>query len=475
MFQPAVVPFYLTYGLSVGKLVPLTRWDITAILRLPMPLDPTLLADFRARLAEAREGDQEAWESSRRLVGRSHLHATLKRLADAIHSSSLPAPLRDALLSALGGGTAERVQSLPGEALKQLTGLPATKAVRVLCLFFDLQDDGEQIASVPTLTPAQVEQFVRDHRNPFDLLLESEAASLLDLGAGDLSFAEELVEQYLPRLTRQHKSFTLHCLDRVQSGSKLGAAYQADPARLERLRRAASASLQFHYWADQDMFELGRLKKVQPCYTIVSCQAPATPTFAYEPTRLSRSLIEEQLRRSKGQFRKVRVEGKEALEVLHEGRALLFPPWKFDIRGPLALLNLLAGRGKLGILSAVDNEVFWELLAQLLQDERFRPAETLFGPQNLPDIFGDVHAKLSALPVGGSLSLADLAELRATLPPAGSQPVEQGRRHRFRYVEIRRGAVFEGMPASRTARLFKDMKEEATPWMLLLVPERGEG
>jgi hypothetical protein len=439
-----------------------------------MPLDPTGLADFRARLAEARERNQGAWEASRRLVGRSRLQASLKRLADAIRSSSLPAPLREGLLGAISGGSADRVQSLPGEALKQLTGLPATKAVRALCLFFEVRDDGEQTASVPTVTPTQVEQFIRDHRNPFDLLLGSEVASLLDLGAGDLSFAEELVEQYLPRLTGQQKSLTLHCLDRVQPGSKLGVAYQGDPARLDRLRRATSAGLQLHYWANQDMFELGKLKKVLSCYTIVTCQAPATPTFAFEPTRLSRSLIEKQLRKTKGQFRKVRVEGEEALEVLHEGRALLFPPWKFDIKGPLALLDLLARRSTLGILSAVDNEVFWELLAQLLQGERFRPAETLFSPQNLPDIFGDVHAKLSALPVGGSLPLADLAELRATLPSMGNQPVEQGRRYRFRYVEIRRGAVFEGMPASRTARLFKDMKEEATPWMLLLVPEECE-
>jgi hypothetical protein len=439
-----------------------------------MPPDPTVLADFRARLAEARERNKEAWEASRRLVGRSRLHATLKRLADAIRSSSLSAPLRDRLLGIIGSGATDRVQSLPGEALKQLTGLPATKAVRALCLFFEVRDDGEQTASVPTLTPAQVEQFIRDHRNPFDLLLESGVASLLDLGAGDLSFAEELVEQYLPRLTKQQKALTLHCLDRVQPGSKLGAAYHADPARLDRLRRGSSALLQFHYWANQDMFELGRLQKVLPRYTIVICQAPATPTFAFEPTRLSRSLIEKQLRKTKGQFQKVRVEGEEALEVLHEGRALLFPPWKFDIKGPLALLNLLARRSTLGILSAVDNEVFWELLAQLLQDERYRPAEMLFSPQNLPDIFGDVHAKLSVLPVGGSLPLADLAELRATLPSMGNQPVEQDRRYRFRYVEIRRGAAFEGMPASRTVRLFKDMKEEAPPWMLLLVPEECE-
>ena len=78
-----------------------------------MPLDPTGLADFRARLAEARERNQEAWEASRRLVGRSRLQASLKRLADAIRSSSLPAHLREGLLGAISGGSADRVQSLP--------------------------------------------------------------------------------------------------------------------------------------------------------------------------------------------------------------------------------------------------------------------------------------------------------------------------------------------------------------------------
>ncbi|MBI5410470.1 MAG: hypothetical protein HZA21_00600 [Nitrospirae bacterium] len=433
-------------------------------------LSASLLADFRARLRESREENPEAWEASSRLVGQANLQATLKRLVAAIQASSFSPSLQEVLLAGLRGGVVERIQELPAEQLKQLTGLPATKAVRSLCVLFGLPEGAEAAASVATLTPTQVEQFVRDQRNPFDLLLTSEAASLLDLGAGDLSFAGEMVEQYMPRLSQQQKPLVLHCTDRVQPGSVLGTAYQADPIRLQYLRTAASSDLQFQYWGNQDMFELVRTKKVRPCYTIVTCQAPATPTFAYEPTRLSRALIEERLRQSKGLFRKVRVEGEEALEVLHEGRALIFPPWKFDIQGPLALLNLLARRSKLGILSAVDNEVFWELLAQLLHDERFRPADQLFNSENLAEIFGDVHAKLSALPVGGSIALAGLADLRESLPPGLSESGMKGR-YRFRYVEVRRGAVFEGMPASRTARLFKDMKEEAPPWMLILVPD----
>jgi hypothetical protein len=43
--------------------------------------------------------------------------------------------------------------------------------------------------------------------------------------------------------------------------------------------------------------------------------------------------------------------------------------------------------------------------------------------------------------------------------------------YRFRYVEVSRGAVFDGLPASQTARRFSSMKEEAPPWMLVLVPD----
>ncbi|MBK9998521.1 MAG: hypothetical protein IPO99_15665 [Nitrospira sp.] len=76
-------------------------------------------------------------------------------------------------------------------------------------------------------------------------------------------------------------------------------------------------------------------------YLIVTCWAPATPTFAYEPTRLSPACLAEELRRPKGESDK-------------SGMAKS-PPWKcttrvgvsfsaleFDIRAPLALLELMA-------------------------------------------------------------------------------------------------------------------------------------
>src|SRR5690606_333726 len=139
----------------------------------------------------------------------------------------------------------------------------------------------------------------------------------------------------------------------------------------------------------------------------------ATPTFAYEPARLSAGIITEHLRRTKGSFRRTQIHGEAALEVQHGDRALLFPPWKCEIIGPLALLGLLAERGCLCILGSIDTQVFWEILAQLLADSRFRPSDTPFAAENVPGIFGEVFQKLEALPIGAAVDLASVAPLRS--------------------------------------------------------------
>lgn len=314
-------------------------------------------------------------------------------------------------------------------------------------------------------TSEQIEQFLRQHRNPYDLLLDADAPSLLDLGAGDLSFLDELAAQYLPRLKEQNRTLTLHALDRLGPGSIFGGPLHADSGRLARLQRMER--LRVRFWGGADM--LAPRPELLPRYTIVTCHAPATPTFALEPARLSGPVIDRYLRRTKGEFRVVREGNEEALEVLHRGRALLFPPWKFEIRGPLALLETMASRSDLCVLSAVDNEVFWEMLAQLVADPAMRPADVVFAPDVLAHLFGPVYSKLMALPVGGSLSLSDLTAVRTDIPSVlGARGF-----YRFHSMEIRRGAIFPDMPASSTARRFKDMAEEAPPWCLILVPERG--
>ncbi|TAJ07590.1 MAG: hypothetical protein EPO61_12715 [Nitrospirae bacterium] len=436
-------------------------------------LDAALLTEFKAQLTRSRIERPEAWASSSRLVGQAHLCATLPRLVSAIQASSAPPPLRQALLAALQGGSVERVQDLSADRLTHLTGLPATKAVRSLCVLFKIADSPSAAMPVTSMTEQEIEAFVRANRNPYDLLLQAEAASLLDLGAGDLTFADEVVARYLPPLQSQGNPLALHCVDRIDPSSKLAGPLQADPERLARLRGYAPGTLDFRYWGNQDCFDLRQLKKLLPYYTIVTCNAPPTPAVAYEPSRLSASVIEAHLRKTKGHFRKIRVQGEEALEVLDGDKALLFPPWKFDIKGPLALLELMAGKGQLCVLGAVDNEVFWEILAQLPADERCRPADVIFTQANLPKVFGSLYARLSALPVGQSLDLASLTNLRQDFPRRVDQRGGSRAPYRFRHVEIRRGATFEGLPAGRTARLFKDMKDEASPWFLLLVPEHG--
>ena len=242
--------------------------------------------------------------------------------------------------------------------------------------------------------------------------------------------------------------------------------------RLNGLR--SRTGLSFQFYGNQDMFDLGNLdqaRKLAPRYTIATCWAPATPTFAYEPTRLSDHIITQDLHRTKGTFRQTHYSGEPALEVQHGDRALLFPPWKFEIRGPLALLDLLARRGFLCVLGAVDTQVFWEILAQLLDDVRYRPDNQPFTSDNLPTIFGEIFERLSRLALGETLNLSDCGPLRRQIPRVLPLLPTQDPSYRFRSVQIRRGAVFPGVPASSTARRFSDMVEESPPWMLILVPE----
>jgi hypothetical protein len=318
------------------------------------------------------------------------------------------------------------------------------------------------------VTAAEVEQITREAANPFDLLLHGGDASVLELGAGDLSFAWALVECYLTRLQRQHRELILHCIDRLRPGSRLGGPLHADPVLLNKLQKTSPSGLQFRFIGNQDMFELDKTEGLPACYAIVACSAPATPAFAYEPTRLSSTVIEQHLRETKGKYRTVPMEDEEALEVRHQGRSLLFPPWKFEIRGPLALLELLARRGRLAVLSVIDAEVFWELMSQLVDDPSVRPRDVILTPSTVADLFGPLCAKLSLLPIGSRLVLSDIASLRSSLPSVLDEP---GSPYRFRYVEIRRGAVFSGIPASRTAHLFNHMKEEEPPWFMVLVPD----
>jgi hypothetical protein len=417
------------------------------------------LAEFRNLVSRRAKHSAAQWEKSRHLIQDDLVPSTLERLRVRSLESALPGPVRDRLCLAFSQ-PAQRIHDLDGDALKQLTGLPATKAVRALCVYFELVEHPAARWPVPAMPSHSVEQILRETPNPFDLLLHSDVASVLDLGAGDLSFADELTDRYLPLLRRQNRTFILHCVDRLHPHSKLGGPLHPDAARLRSLRERLGSS--FGFFGNQNMFELTALDeqgKLAPRYAIATCWAPATPTFAYEPSRLSPATIDEHLRRTKGLFRHTKVDGEPALEVRHGERLLLFPPWKFDIVGPLALLRLLARRGSLCLLGAVDAQVFWEILAQLLEDLRYRPPDIPFTPDNIPDIFGEVYRGLDQLPIGASIDLAALGTIRQeTGAPC------------FRRIHVRRGPTFPEAPASSTARKFSSMAEETTPWCLTLVP-----
>ncbi|MYJ54448.1 MAG: hypothetical protein F4090_06045 [Nitrospira sp. SB0672_bin_25] len=430
------------------------------------PVAPQNPAQLRRFLQESKSADPAAWESARKLVHRTKLEHTLARLVERIQHSTLPGTLRDGLVAGLNPASAEGIDQV---RLKELTGLPPTKAIRALCVYFALARE-EATSSGPA--PHEVEAFVKQNVSPYDLLLHVEKPSLLDLGAGDLSFEEEFLDQYLPSLQHSGKALALHAVDRLQPGSQLGGAYHADPERLRRFTHDAPDTLLFRFWGGVDMMELSTHPHLLAQYTMVTCHAPATPTFAYEPTRLSPATIHSHLTKTKGDYRTVRLRGEKALEVMHRGQALTFPHWKFVIYGPLALLDLAARRGALCILSAIDDEVFWEILAQLVEDSGMRPPDVVFTPETIPEIFGHVHQALVSLKIGERCNLSDVTPLRQAMPVSTTPQERNPVAYRFRFAEIRRGAVFPGMPAGSTARRFRHMGEEVPPWHLVLVPER---
>ncbi|HMS82984.1 MAG TPA: hypothetical protein PKD12_04995 [Nitrospira sp.] len=434
-----------------------------------MPSDE--LTEFRHAVSRRARQAPAQWEASKRLVEGSTLPSTMAQLSDAIQRRDLPEVVRQVLLSLFDQPLSSRLQDLNSETLKSLTGLPPAKAVRALCVWFQLVPPPASKWPTTCLSSEAVEGKLRQLTNPFEFLAHADVASVLDIGAGDLSFAEELVDLYGQRCTQENRPFILHCLDRLDPRSRLGGPLHVEPERLHKLQQREGLSLSF--FGNQDMFELGALDErgsLAPRYTIATCWAPASPTFAYEPTRLSQVLIAQDLERTRGAFRQTRYGKEVALEVQHRDRALLFPSWKFDVIGPRALLKLLAQRGVVCVLGSVDVQVFWELLAQLLDDPRYRPQDQAFHPENLPMIFGKIYEALTSLPVGESIDLAKLAPLRQKRSDSAGFLHTDDRDSTFRYVRITRGAIFPGMPASSTARKFSAMTEEVPPWLVTLIP-----
>jgi len=423
---------------------------------------------FRKRLREALETNRQAWTASRRLVAPPVAAETIQRLKAAVSGSSLDPSLREELLRLLAPGESAGLKAIPGDEFRKLTGLNPTKAIRNLCLLLGVSAEADKSqALVSVMAQEEIEAAVRGKDNPFDLLLATDVASVVDVGAGDLTFAEEVVKRYLGALEQAGRDLTLHCLDRLNPQEEFSPLVQAGRERLDRFRRNPSPHLKFRFFGNHDMFDSESFQGEFPRYTIAACYGPASPTFAYEPSRVSPHAVQARLRETKGEFRRVKVKGRELLEVRHGGERLTFPPWKFDIYGPLALLDLLSRKGKLCILGAVDMEVFWEILSQLLPDEQARPRDVFFTAENVRELLGPIYEELLNLAVGERTVLKDI---RQGVPRVLGPEKERGEAYGFRYVEVRRGAVFPGVPAGRTAYVFHEMTREEAPWFLTLVP-----
>ena len=162
----------------------------------PLPQDSPARIEFRSCLKDLRSSKPREWQASRTLVAAENLVATLQRLSEAIRISTLAPEIREPLLAWLLPAAQESAIPDPdSDLLKRLTGFPRAKALRALCVHFGLTDLSDRSTAAPPWTTDHVEPFLRSHTNPFDLLLEVEAPSLLDLGAGDLSFVHELTAQ----------------------------------------------------------------------------------------------------------------------------------------------------------------------------------------------------------------------------------------------------------------------------------------
>jgi hypothetical protein len=427
-------------------------------------------ADFRERIKASRESYPHHWEASRKLMVPETLKTMLPALIQHIQKISLDPTLRRRLIDALEQFSKKTKNKEGNQVLKDLTGFPPSKAVRALMVWGILAVDGGR-ENPEELSGVRCEEIIRGAFNPYDVLRHTATPSLLDIGAGDLSFEQELVDYYVPHVRAQHTPLTLHAFDRLMPGSRVGGVYHKNVDCERYLHSFSSEELRFKFWGGMSLETFWKVKGRLPRYTVSTCHAPANPTFAYEPGRLAPETIQVHLQSSRGQYRLSRYDGEPVLEVSHQGQTLTFPDWKFDILGPLALLRFMAQRSCVGILSAIDDEVFWELLSQLLAEDRFRPPNEIFTKASLPEIFGTVYEELTSMDVGERKDLSRLADLRDPMPFGVATNDDTRISCRFRYVEIRRGAVLEGVPSSFTARQFSQMKEESTPWWVIFIPD----
>ena len=186
------------------------------------PLDRS---EFRRQIKALRESSPEWWEASRKLMTPESWAASLPILLQSIQDAGLN-PLDDKRLIDAVQQFGQQIKTKDGnQTLKELTGFPPSKALRALLVWGVLAHTEKPKAGVEDLSVEVIEGFLKESPNPYDLLLRTPSPSLLDIGAGDLTFEEELVNQYVPQLRTRNTRLRVHAFDRLMPGSRVGGVY----------------------------------------------------------------------------------------------------------------------------------------------------------------------------------------------------------------------------------------------------------
>ena len=93
-----------------------------------------------------------------------------------------------------------------------------------------------------------IERCLKTGQNPYDLLLQTTSPSLLDIGAGDLTFEQELVDVYVPRLRGRQTGLLLHAFDRLMPGSRVGGVYHKNEDQDRYLQSFPAEDLRYQFW-----------------------------------------------------------------------------------------------------------------------------------------------------------------------------------------------------------------------------------
>ncbi|MDH5669692.1 MAG: hypothetical protein OEY86_16965, partial [Nitrospira sp.] len=123
------------------------------------------LGEFRRLIQQRAKQYHGQWEASRRLIDEREFPSTVVRLLRLAQERDLPAVIKEPLSRLLEQQEARCVQDLDGELLRGLTGLPPAKALRALCVFFELTDHPGAHWPISLMTSETIESHIRSMEN----------------------------------------------------------------------------------------------------------------------------------------------------------------------------------------------------------------------------------------------------------------------------------------------------------------------